>query len=157
MPLHDTIKQHIKDAMRAKDALKLDVLRGVQSLVGQEMIAKGIAGDTLEDTSLIALIKRAVKQRKDSIEQFTKGGRADLATKEQSELAILESYLPAQASDAAIEAACKNTLETLGITSKADAEKKAGQLVGMTVKALSGNADGNRVKEIVTAYIAKLA
>jgi hypothetical protein len=90
MPLHDTIKQHIKDAMRAKDALKLDVLRGVQSLVGQEMIAKGIAGDTLEDTSLIALIKRAVKQRKDSIEQFTKGGRADLATKEQSELAINE-------------------------------------------------------------------
>src|SRR6185369_10262329 len=91
--MHEKIKADIVAAMRAKDALRLETLRGLSAMFTNELLKK--AGATsLSDEDVIALIRRATKQRKDSIEQFEKGGRADLAGKEKSELAILESYLP---------------------------------------------------------------
>jgi uncharacterized protein YqeY len=83
--IHQTIKDQIKDAMRAKDSLKLEVLRGLQSLFSNELIAKGKSDPLLDDDSVLALIRRSVKQRKDSIEQFEKGGRSDLAEKEKQD------------------------------------------------------------------------
>ena len=81
--MQNKIKNDIKEAMRARDALRLDTLRGLS-----------IGATSLSDDEVVAIIRRATKQRRDSIEQFEKGGRKDLADKEKAELAILESYLP---------------------------------------------------------------
>src|ERR1700679_95614 len=100
MSLHEKIKNQIKDAMRAKDAIRLETLRGLSALFTNELISKQVKGEVpssvtvLSDEDASALIRRSVKQRKDSIDQFQKGGRTDLAEKEQSELAILETFLP---------------------------------------------------------------
>src|SRR5437773_2726329 len=89
------IKSEIKDAMMAKDAVKLGVVRGLTAAFVTELIAKGKPGQNeLTDEEALAVIRRSVKQRKDSIEQFTKGGRKDLAATEEAELKVLETYLP---------------------------------------------------------------
>src|SRR4029079_11019900 len=94
MTLHETIKKQIIDAMRAKDEVKLTTLRGLSAAFSNELIAKGSPENFLPDESTLVLIKRSVKQHKDSIEQFEKGGRNDLVEKEKAELKILETYLP---------------------------------------------------------------
>ena len=103
----------------------------------------------LDDGSVLQVIKRAVKQRKDSIEQFETGGRDDLAQKEKEELAILETYLPAQASREEVEAAVDAVIAELGSVDPT----KSGVVVGMVMKKLAGNADGNLVKEMVGAKV----
>jgi uncharacterized protein len=93
MSLEQQIKSQIKDAMIAKDTVRLGVLRGLTAAFMTEAIAKG--KNELADDETIAVIKRSVKQRKDSIDQFTKGGRPELAESEAAELKILETFLPA--------------------------------------------------------------
>lgn len=145
MTLHETIKSHMIEAMRAKQAHKLAVIRSLLALFQSEQLAKGSTDPLLSDADAMALVKRAVKQRKDSIEQFTKGGRTDLAATEQAELAILETYLPAMMSEADIRALAEAKKTELGIT---DASK-IGMLVGAVIKATAGQADGNIVKKVV--------
>ena len=95
MSLHEEIKGQIKDAMMAKDAVRLTTLRGLVSAFTNELVAtQRKPQDFLTDEEVLAVIKRGVKQRKDSIQQFTDGGRDDLAESEQAELTILEKFLP---------------------------------------------------------------
>ncbi len=151
MTLHETIKNQIKEAMRAKHALRLEVLRGLQALFSNELIAKGSNDPLLKDEDSLAIIKRAVKQRKDSIEQFEKGGRSDLAQKERAELSLLEAFLPATMSREEIKKIAVAKLAAQGGTLE---KGKAGQFVGLLMKELKGKADGADVKVVVDEMIA---
>ena len=144
--LHKQIKEGIKIAMLAKDTVRLTVLRGLLTAFTNELVAtKRKPQDELLDTEIIAVIRRAVKQRKDSIEQFRKGGREDLAQAEEDELKILETFLPQTMSKEDIRKKVEEVKARLVITDKT----KMGQLIGATMKELNGLADGNDVKEIV--------
>ena len=146
MTIHQQIKEQIKEAMKAKDTVRLGVVRGLVASFTNELVAmKRMPTDELTDEEVLNVIRRAVKQRKDSIEQFTKGGRTDLADTEKAELSILETYLPAQMSQDDVMAIAKAKMAELGVT---DASKK-GLFMGALMKELKGKADGGIVKEVV--------
>ena len=146
MSLHEQIKGEIKEAMKAKDAVRLSVVRGMVSAFVNELVATSKAPDAiLEDEGVLKVIKRLSNQRKDSIKQFTDGGRPELAEGEQAELAILEKYLPTLMSREEIEVVARAKKDELGVTDKA----KAGQLTGAIMKDLAGKADGGDVKAVV--------
>jgi uncharacterized protein len=146
MSLQNDIKAQIKEAMIAKDQVKLMTLRGLSAAFTNELVAKKRKPDEeLADEDALAVISRQVKQRKDSIEQFEKGGRTDLAENEKQELAVLETFLPAQMSRGEIEAFVKTKMAELGTV---DPTKK-NQFMGSIMKDLKGKADGNVVKEII--------
>lgn len=148
MSIHQNIKDSIKEAMKAKDAVRLDVLRGLLSAFTNENVTKKRAPDTeLSDEEVLTVISRAVKQRKDSIEQFEKGGRPELVEAEKTELAILETYLPEQMPREEVEAFIKAKVAEAG---GLDASKK-GQFMGMIMKELKGKVDGAVVKEVIDA------
>jgi uncharacterized protein len=151
MSLQATIQSGIKEAMIKKDAVRLSVLRSLSALFNNELIAKGkAAGDTLSDDEALALVKRAVKQRKDSIAQFEKGGRPELAADEKAELAILETFLPAQMPRAEVVKIAEAKKQQLGVTDKS----KLGALIGAVLKETKGQADGGMVKEVVESLFA---
>lgn len=144
--LQDSIKSQIKEAMMAKDAVRLEVLRGISAAATNELVAKGRKPqDQLTDEELIAVITRLSKQRKDSIDQFTKGGRMDLVTEEQAQLAIIETFLPKMMSQDEIRPIAIAKKETLGVADKSG----LGKLVGAVMSELKGKADGNDVKAVV--------
>lgn len=144
------LKEGIKEAMKAKDQVRLTVLRGLSAACTNELVAKGKKPtDELSDDEVMTVIARAAKQRKDSIEQFRAGGRADLAETEEAELKIIETFLPAQMSREEIEAFAKGKMAELGVTDKAG----AGKLMGMLMKDLKGKADGNDVKAVVDSLL----
>jgi len=144
--MQETIKAKIKESMIAKDALALSVYRGISAAFTSEVMAKGkTPQDTLTDDECIVVLKKLAKQRKDSIDQFQKGGRADLADSEIAELMIIETFLPKNASKEEILKVAETKKAELGITDKA----KVGILTGAVMKEFKGNADGNDVKEVV--------
>ncbi len=143
--MHENIKKQIIEAMRAQDTLRLEVLRGLQSAFSYELIAKKSSNPFLKDEDALNLIRKAVKQRKDSIEQFEKGGRKDLVKKEKAELVILEEFLPAQMSKKDVEKIVKEKIKSAGKIDKA----KSGKFIGMILKELKGKVDGSLVKEVV--------
>lgn len=143
---HNELREAVKTALKNREEVKLSVLRGLLTSVTNELVAKGKKPtDEMSAEDIVALIRRASKQRKDSIEQFEKGGRADLAEKEKEELVILESYLPALMSREEVESAVEAKVAELGVTDKT----KANQLIGALMKDLKGKADGAMVKEVV--------
>jgi len=143
---HLELKESIKTAMKAKDTVRLGVLRGLSAAATNELVAKDRKPDEiLNEEELMTVIMRAAKQRKDSIEQFEKGGRPELAESEQAELEILQTLLPAQLSREEIEKAAKEKATALGVTDKSGANK----LMGMLMKDLKGKAGGTVVKEVV--------
>ena len=143
--LHQQIKDSIKEAMKAKDAVRLSVVRGLVSAFTNELVAKGKKpNELLADDETLAVIKCASKQRQDSIDQFTAGGRADLAEKEQAELTIIKTYLPTQMSRGEIEKIAQVKIVELGAN-----KSKIGILVGAVMKEAKGTADGSVVKEIL--------
>jgi uncharacterized protein YqeY len=145
------LKEMMKDAMRAKDTVKLTVVRGLISAMTNEAVQKGYGPDgQLNEDEVLTVIMRAAKQRKDSIQQFTDGGRPELAETEKAELAVIETMLPAQMSRDEIVAAATAKAQELGITEKT----KANQLMGMLMKDLKGKADGTVVKEVVDSMFA---
>lgn len=146
--LHQTIRDDIKTALRAKDTIRLEVLRGLNALITNEMISSPLSGEFLPDEKVIALIKRSAKQRKDSIEQFEKGGRMDLVEKEKAELSILSSYLPAMMTREEVKLIVHQRIETLKAAGTFD-PKAAGKITGMIMKELAGKADGADVKAAV--------
>ena len=140
------LKEQMKAAMKAKETVKLNVVRGLLSAMTNEAVAKGKGPDgVLTEDEVLTVITRAAKQRKDSIEQFEKGGRPELAVGEKEELAIIQAMLPAQMSHDEIVAAAKAKAAELGVTDKTGANK----LMGMLMKDLKGRADGNDVKAVV--------
>jgi len=145
--LHTQLKEQMKEALKAREEVRLTTLRGILSAITNELVTlKRKPDEILEDDGVLTVVKRAVKQRKDSIEQFEKGGRADLADREKEELAVLEAYLPSQASREEIESAIEKVLVNFGEIEMS----KMGIIVGAVMKELSGNADGALVKELVS-------
>ena len=138
MNLSERIDADLKDAMRAKDALKLSVLRMLKAALKNAAIEKSGADAEISDAEAAQVIRKQVKQRQDSIESFEKGGRAELAAKEKEELSILNSYLPQAMSAAEIAQAVRETIAETGATSKAQ--------MGIVMKAVqakvAGRADG---------------
>ena len=144
--LHEQIKNQIKEAMLAKDTVRLETLRGMLAGFTNELVAKGRKpSEMLADEEALVVITRLSKQRKDSIEQFGKGGRMDLVAEETAQLKILETYLPKMMERSEVEKVVKAKKEELGVT---DATKK-GMLMSAVMKDLKGKADGALVKEIV--------
>ena len=143
--IHENLKKEMVEAMRAKDTVKLAVIRSLLALFQSELIAKGSNEPFINDDGAMTLIKRAVKQRKDSIEQFEKGGRPELAETEKAELAILEAYLPVQMSEDEIRKIAEAKKAELGVTDKS----KLGVLVGAVMKVTAGQADRAVVKKVV--------
>jgi uncharacterized protein YqeY len=144
--LHEQIKNGIKEAMLAKDALELKAFRAMSSAFTNELVSKNKKPqDMLTDEEAIAVISRLAKQRKDSIEQFRKGGREDLAKEEEEELTILMEYLPKMMDVEEVRQIAKSKKEELGI----DDPSKKGMLMSALMKELKGKADGNTVKEVV--------
>lgn len=151
MTLQETIRDGIKDAMRAKDAARLDTLRGLTAAFANEAVTLGrTPQDPLSDEEALAVIRRAAKQRKDAIEQFTQGGRADLVESEAAQLAVIEGFLPAMMPKEAVLEAAKAKAAELGVTAKAE----AGKLMQALMKDLRGKADGNDVKAAVDSLLA---
>lgn len=145
MTLHQTIKGHIKESMIAKDETRTMVLRGIQAEIQKDLIAKKSAATEGTDDEVLAIIKKLVKQRKDSIDQFTKGGRPELAESEQKELKVLEAYLPASMPKDEIKKVAVAKKAELGVTDKSG----AGKLIGAISKELKGKAEGSDIKEVV--------
>ncbi|MDQ3014488.1 MAG: GatB/YqeY domain-containing protein [bacterium] len=146
MSLQAQIKDGIKQAMLAKDQIRLGVMRGLSAAFTNELVTKGrTPQDALTDEEVVAVIKRQVKQRKDSIEQFDNAGRTDLSDPEKAELAILETYLPATMSKEDIKKVAEAKKAELNVTDKA----QVGKLIGAVAKELKGQADGNDIKEVV--------
>jgi uncharacterized protein len=146
MSLQTQIKEQIKDAMKAKDSIRLGVVKGLVAGFTNELVnLKRTPQEELTDEEVLNVIRRAVKQRKDSIDQFTKGGRPELAESEQAELAILETYLPAMMSKDDVMKIAQAKMAEIGVVDKT----KAGQFMGTLMKDLKGKADGQTVKEVV--------
>jgi len=147
MPLEQTLSADIVTAMRAKDQTRLTALRMLKTALTNKGIEKGRALDNAEELQVVSTL---VKQRRDSIEQFTKGGRQDLADKEQAEIAILNAYLPAAASDADVAAAVAAAIVETGATSAKD----MGKVMKAAMAALAGKTvDGKKVSEAVKAKL----
>jgi len=143
--LHQQIKEEVKKATLEKNPLKLNVIRGLVAAFINELVTKRRKPDEiLTDDEALAVIRRAAKQRQDSIKQFTAGGRADLAAAETAELEIIKTYLPAELSEKEITKLVQKKITELGITDK----KYIGKLIGALMKELSGRADGKIVKKI---------
>lgn len=148
--MQEKIKAEIKAAMIAKDMDRLQVLRLISAAFTNELVTQGRPPtDPLSDEDCMKVIKRLAKQRKDSIEQFTAGGRPDLADSEKAELGIIEALLPAQMSEADIEARVKAKLAEAPV----DPAKK-GIFVGQMMKELGDTADGATVKSVIDRLVA---
>jgi uncharacterized protein len=150
MSLAQRIDSDLKEAMRARDAAKLGVLRMLKSALKYAAIEKSGAEGELDDTEATQVIRKQVKQRQDSIESFEKGGRAELAEKEKGELAILNSYLPAAMSAEDLAGLVRETIAEVGATSRAQ--------MGAVMKALgpkvAGRADGKTLSQEVQRQLA---
>jgi len=150
MSLSETIQKDIVTAMKAKDELRLSVLRMVKSALQLKEVEKLRA---LDDAESIQLLQTLVKQRKESIEQFTKGGRQDLVDKETRQLAVVESYLPAGASEAEMDAAVAQAIAD----TKAASVKQMGAVVKAAKEILAGKAvDGKALSDRVRERLSKL-
>ncbi len=149
MGLVDRIQQDLTSAMKTKDELRLSVLRMMKTALKNKQVEKMAA---LEDTEAVQVLSTLIKQRRDSIEQFTRGGRADLAEKEQKEIAIIEPYLPARASDAEVDAAITAAMAETGARSP----KEMGAVMKNVMARLKGQSvDGKVVSERVKAKLSQ--
>ena len=146
MSIHQDIKKGIIEALKAKDETRLLVLRGLATAFTNELVASNrTPQDELEDQQSLAVIKREAKKRKDSIEQFEKGNRNDLAESEKKELVILDAFLPQMMGLEEIKKISEAKKSELGVTDKSG----MGKLIGAIMKETAGKADGNDVKKVV--------
>jgi uncharacterized protein YqeY len=143
MTLQEQIQSDLAEAMKSKDPLRLSVLRMMKTAVKNKEIEKM---KPLEAAEVLSVLNTLVKQRKDSVEQFRKGGREELAQKEEAEIRIIEGYLPAAASDDDIRTAIEAAIEETGAASMKD----MGRVMKATMTRLSGKtADGSRISQLV--------
>jgi uncharacterized protein YqeY len=148
MALLDDVSTAIADAMRSQDQTRLVALRMLKAALVNREIERGRALDDAESRQVVSSL---VKQRRDSIDQFTKGGRTDLADKEAAEIRVLESYLPPSADPAAIERAVVEAIGETGATSPKD----MGRVMKAAMAKLAGqNVDGKAVNELVRQKLA---
>ena len=150
MTITERIDSDLKDAMRAKDAGKLGVLRMLKSAIKYAAIEKSGAEGQLDDAEAMQVIRKQVKQRQDSIESFEKGGRAELAAKEKEELALLSTYLPQQMSGEELSVAVRDAIAEVGATSRA----QMGAVMKALQTKLAGRADGKTLSQEVQRQLA---
>lgn len=147
MTLQERVDSDLKEAMRAKEATKLGVLRMLKSALKYAAIAKSGAEAELSDAEAVQVIRKQAKQRQDSIESFEKGGRAELADKEKEELAILNTYLPQAMSTDELAKIVRETIAEIGATSRAQ--------MGAVMKALQAKAAGRVDGKTLSAEVQK--
>src|SRR5512134_2682149 len=140
--LRDRITEDMKSAMRAKDAARLSAIRLLQAAIKQKEVDERIVVD---DTAVLVIVERLIKQRKDSIEQFTKAGRTDLVDKETAELTLLAGYLPQQLSEAEVVAIIDSAIVEVGISGP----QAMGKVMALVKPRLAGRADMSRVSGLV--------
>ena len=150
MTLLAKMEDDLKDAMRARDRLRLDTIRSIKALAINEEIKRGAA---LTDQQVEEIIARLVRQHRESIEVFSKNQREDLAAKEKLELDILLSYLPEQLSADAIRALAEEAAAAVGAAGPGD----KGKIMGRLMPQVKGKADGKLVNEVVMALLERLA
>ena len=147
MTLAEQVEKDLVAAMKAREELRLSVLRMAKTALKNKQIE---VGKPLSDDQAIAVLRTLVKQRRDSVEQFRKGGREDLAAKEEAETEILQAYLPAEASDHDISAAVAAAIAETGAAGPQD----LGKAMKVAMAKLAGkNADGKRVNQMVRAKL----
>ncbi|MGB5959275.1 MAG: GatB/YqeY domain-containing protein [Coleofasciculaceae cyanobacterium] len=150
MSLKDRISEDIKTAMKAKDKLRLETVRSIKKFILEKEVSLRPQGqESLTETQEIEVLAQQAKQRRDSIEQYRKAGRDDLADKEAQELAIIEEYLPKQLSDQEIEAVIDEIISKTGAT----AAKDMGKVMGPVMQQLKGRADGQKIQALVKAKL----
>ena len=146
MSLHQDIKDSLKDALKAREEVRLRTIRGMMTAFTNESVATGGTPQTLlSDEQALAVIKRLAKQRKESIVQYEAANRPELAAPEKDELIVLESYLPSMMTQDEIRPIAEAKKTELGIEDKS----KMGMLMGAIIKELAGKADGGDVKAVV--------
>jgi len=148
MSLKDRISEDMKTAMRAKDAPRLLTIRGLMAAMKQREVDERI---TLDDAGIVAILDKLVKQRKDSIDQFTKGNRPDLVEKESAELAVLESYLPQRMGQEQIAAEVAKIVAELGASGPGD----MGKVMAAAKTRLAGQAEMAQVSAAVKQALSR--
>jgi uncharacterized protein YqeY len=139
------IPEDIKTAMKAKDAVSLNALRALKTAMSNASIEKGHLTAPLDDAEVTALIRKQIKQRQDSYEQFSKAGREELAASEKAEIAVLEKYLPAAMTAEEIAALVEAVVTETGAASKAD----MGKVMKLAQERAAGRADGKTLSQEV--------
>ena len=148
MTLKETLSEDMKTAMRAKDSEKLATIRLINAAIKQREVDERIE---LGDDQVLSVIEKMIKQRKDSITQFEAGGRQDLADKEKSEIAVLAAYMPAQMSEAEVQAEVASAVTQAGARGPQD----MGKVMAVLKPKLAGRADMTAVSALVKAALAK--
>lgn len=151
MSLKEQLAHDLTDAMRQGDEVRKSTLRMLMSAINTEEVS-GSERHELADGDVMKVIGRQVKQRRESIDEFQKAGRTELADKEEAELKVLQAYMPEQMSRGEIEAEAKNVIAEVGATGPQD----KGKVMQAIVPRLSGRAEGRDINEVVTQLLASL-
>ncbi len=146
MELAQRIQEDLKQAMKDRDKLRLNVLRLVKSAVKNQEIVRGSA---LTDDEVLSVLQKEVKQRKDALESFDQAGRADLAEAAHAEIAVLMSYLPQPLTEAELEEVAAASIAAVGAASKAD----MGKVMADLMPKIRGRADGKAAQQVVTRLL----
>jgi len=149
--VRDQLRSDLRDAMRARDVPRRNTIRMLEAAIKNAEIDK--RGAELGESDILAILQRQVKQRRESIEQFEKGGRDDLADNERVEIAIIEQYLPQQLSRDEITARARAVIEQTGAAGPGD----RGKVMGMLMRELRGQADGSLVNAAVSELLEAMA
>jgi hypothetical protein len=144
--LQDRLADDLKQTMKSHDKVRLSVIRQLRADVKNAEIAKQ---KVLDDSDVLGVISKAAKQRRESIEEFKKGGRQDLVEAEQAELAIIEEYLPQQMTRDEVMAAARKVIEEMGASCPGD----KGKVMPRLVSELKGKAEGREINEVVTELL----
>lgn len=147
MGLREQLREDLKAAMRAQDATRRGTIRMLEAAIKNAEIEK--RGKELGDPDILAILQRQLKQRRDSIEQFERGGRQDLADIERAEIEVIQAYLPEQLSEDDIEAAAKRIIDQTGAAGPGD----RGKVMGALMQELRGKADGSAVNSVVSRLL----
>ncbi|HLR36581.1 MAG TPA: GatB/YqeY domain-containing protein [Chitinophagaceae bacterium] len=148
MSLEQDINQHLKDAMKAKDQIKLRGLRAIKSAI---LLSKTSGkGTDLSEKEEIQLLQKLVKQRKDSLEIYQEQNRPELAKKEEEEIEVISAFLPKQMDEEEVKEKIQQIIEDVGASSPAD----MGKVMGAAMKQLSGKADGKMISSVAKALLA---
>ncbi len=146
MPLKEKLMEDLKDSMKSKDKVRKNVVTLVKAAIKQREVDERIE---LDDTDIVDIIAKQIKQKKDSIEDFEKGNRQDLIDLTNEEIKILLDYLPPQLSEEELDLIVKNAVEQTGAQTKKD----LGKLMALIMPQVKGKADGKQVNQIVAKYL----
>lgn len=149
MSLYETISNHLKEAMKAGDTLTRDTVRLIQSALKNVALEKRKEVSVMTDEEVVEVLKRLVKQRRDSITQYQAGGRNDLVATEEAEIEVIARYLPSEMDDASLINTVTSALEEAGLHQKND----MGKAMGVAMGSVKGQAGGDRVKKVVESIL----